>query len=73
MKFRDMMQSADLEILRSTLQDVPEFAFDVLQAFANFADAPLRGHCHSCGPNQIAETLQARCTTCGKRGISLTN
>ena len=54
MKFRDMMQSADLEILRATLQDVPEFAFDVLQLFVN---APLRGHCYFCGPNQSAEAL----------------
>ncbi|OBT40964.1 hypothetical protein VE00_09516 [Pseudogymnoascus sp. WSF 3629] len=54
MKFRDMMQSANLEILRATLQDVPEFAFDVLQLFVN---APLRGHCHSCDPNQSAEAL----------------
>jgi hypothetical protein len=68
MKFRDMMQSADLEILRATLQDVPEFAFDVLQLFAN---APLTGHCHSCGPNQSAEALQARCINCGKGGIRL--
>jgi hypothetical protein len=68
MKFRDMMQSADLEILRATLQDAPEFAFDVLQLFVN---APLRGHCHSCGPNQSAEALQARCINCGKGGIRL--
>ncbi|CZR63634.1 uncharacterized protein PAC_13531 [Phialocephala subalpina] len=68
--FRDMMRSDDLEILRATLEDVPEFAFDVLQLFAN---APLRGHCYSCGPNQTAEALQARCTKCGKGGISLTH
>jgi len=37
MKFRDMMQT-DLEILRATLLDIPEFAFDILQLFAN---APL--------------------------------
>ncbi|KAF8856918.1 hypothetical protein BDZ45DRAFT_653565 [Acephala macrosclerotiorum] len=66
-KFRDMMQGAGLEILRATLQDVPEFAFDVLQLFVN---APLRGHCYSCGPNQNAEPLQARCINCGKGGIS---
>jgi hypothetical protein len=68
--FRDIMQSADLENLRATLQDVPEFAFDVLQLFVN---APLTGHCISCGPNQSAEALQARCLKCGKGGISLTN
>lgn len=68
-KFRDMLQSADSEILRATLQDIPEFAFDVLQLFAN---APLTGRCHSCGPNQSAEALQARCINCGKGGISLT-
>ncbi|XMA13707.1 hypothetical protein WAI453_006498 [Rhynchosporium graminicola] len=54
-KFRDMTQNADLEILRAMLQDVPEFAFDVLQLFVN---APLRGRCSSCGPNQNAEALQ---------------
>lgn len=70
MKFRDMMQSTDLEILRATLQNVPEFAFDVFQLFVN---APLRGHCHSCGPNQSAEALQARCINCGKGGILLTH
>ena len=69
-KFRDIMQSADLEILRTTLQDIPEFAFDVLQLFVN---APLRGHCFSCGPNQNAEALQARCINCGKGGVSLTH
>ena len=68
-RIRDMMQSAGGEILRATLQDVPEFAFDILQLFAN---APLTGHCYSCGPNQGAEALQARCLKCGKGGISLT-
>ena len=63
-----MMQSPDLEMLRATLQDVPEFAFDVLQLFVN---APLTGRCYSCGPNQAAEALQARCIKCGKGGISL--
>jgi hypothetical protein len=63
-----MMQSPSLEILRATIQDVPEFAFDVLQLFVN---APLTGYCHSCGPNQAAEALQARCIQCGRGGISL--
>jgi hypothetical protein len=69
-RIRDMMQSANLESLRATLQVVPGFAFDVLQLFAN---APLTGHCYSCGPNQSAEALQARCMKCGKGGISLTH
>ena len=69
-KIRDIIQSTGVEILRATLQDVPEFAFDVLQLFAN---APLTGHCHSCGPNQGAEALQARCNNCGKGGILLTH
>jgi len=69
-KFRDMMQSADLGILRAMLQDVPEFVLDVLQLFVN---APLRGRCFSCGPNQNAEAHQARCLNCGKGGISLTH
>lgn len=68
-RLRDMMQSADLETLRATLQNVPEFAFDVIRLFVN---APLRGRCSSCGPNQNAEALQARCLNCGKGGISLT-
>lgn len=68
MKLRDITESGDLDILRATLQDVPEFAFDVLQLFVK---APLRGHCHSCGPNQSAEALQARCINCGKGGIRL--
>jgi hypothetical protein len=71
-EFRDMMQSPALDILRTTLEDVPEFAFDVLQSFVK---APLRGRCSStsCGPNQEAEALQARCKKCGKGGISLTH
>jgi hypothetical protein len=53
-KFRDIIQSADLEILRATLLDIPEFAFDVLRLFAN---ASLTGYCYSCGLNQSAEAL----------------
>ena len=68
--FRDIMQSIDIDILRSTLQDEPEFAFDVLQSFVN---APMLGRCSWCGPNQKAEACQARCTKCGKGGISLTH
>lgn len=67
-KLRDMLHSGDLELLRDTLRDVPEFAFDVLEVFVN---APLRGHCRSCGPNQGAEALQARCIKCGKVGLDL--
>lgn len=63
-----MLHSGDLELLRDTLRDVPEFTFDVLEVFVN---APLRGHCCSCGPNQGAEALQARCTKCGKGGVGL--
>lgn len=68
-EFRDIMQGRDLEILRTTLQDVPEFTFDVLQLFVN---APLSGRCSSCGPGQAAEALQARCIKCGKGGVLLT-
>jgi hypothetical protein len=64
------MQSPALDILRITLQDVPEFAFDVLQSFVN---APLRGRCSFCGPNQNAEAIQIRCKRCGKGGFSLTH
>lgn len=69
-RIRDIIQSTSLELLRVTLQDVPEFAFDILELFAS---APLTGHCHSCGPNQSAEALQARCINCGKGGIMLTH
>lgn len=68
-KFADMIKSADVEILRATLRDVPEFAFDVIQLFAN---APIRGHCFSCGSIQSAEALKARCLGC-KGGISITH
>jgi hypothetical protein len=67
---RDIIQNTDGELMRATLQAVPEFAFDILQLFAN---APLIGHCSSCGPNRSAEALQARCLMCGKGGISLTH
>jgi speckle-type POZ protein len=66
LKFRHIMQSPDLEILRATLQDEPEFAFDVLKSFVN---APLKGRCRNCGPNQNAEALEARCKKCGKGGV----
>lgn len=66
--FRDILHSPDLESMRTTILDLPEFAFDVLQLFAN---APLRGHCYSCGSMQAAEALQARCVKCRKGGISL--
>ncbi|TEY28519.1 hypothetical protein BOTCAL_1019g00010 [Botryotinia calthae] len=67
-KFRSMIQSDDPEILRATLQDVPDFAFDLLQLFIN---DPLRGHCSNCGSNKSAEVLQARCVGCGKGGVSM--
>lgn len=41
-KFRDMMQSPDQDMLRTTLQDTPDFAFDVLQQLAT----GLTGRCH---------------------------
>ena len=63
---RDMMQGTHIEILQATLWDVPDFAFDVLQLFAN---APLQGYCSSYSPNQSAEVLQARCINCGKGGL----
>jgi hypothetical protein len=53
-KFRNIMQSPDLDILRATLQEEPEFAFDVLQSFVN---APMMGWCSVCGPNQKAEAI----------------
>ncbi len=70
LKFRSIMQSPDLDIVRTTLQDEPEFAFDVLQSFVN---TPLKGHCHNCGPNQNTEAINARCNKCGKGGVSVTH
>ncbi|PMD15375.1 hypothetical protein NA56DRAFT_753909 [Hyaloscypha hepaticicola] len=69
-EFQNIMQSPDLDILRATLQEEPEFAFDVLQSFVK---APLRGYCSRCGPNQEAKALQACCKKCGKGGISVRN
>jgi len=49
------------------LEEVPEFGFDVLEIFL---DAPLRGDCRDCGPNQGATALQASCHRCRKGCIS---
>lgn len=67
-KFRNLMQTTELGTLRATLQDIPEFAFDVIQQFVN---APLRGNCSHCGPKKSPETTQARCAKCGKLGITI--
>lgn len=65
---QELSENANVNILRATLQNVPEFTFDLIQHFAN---NPLRGKCSSCGPNQPAEGIRARCHTCGKGGLSL--
>lgn len=64
--FRDIWNKADQSLLRTTLENVPEFTFDVLELFVK---SPLRGHCRTCGPQQSAEATQARCTKCSRPGI----
>lgn len=69
-RFREMLQGPKSDLLQDTILHVPEFALDILLVFVN---TPVRGRCYSCGPNQTAEVLQARCVKCGKGGISLTH
>ena len=64
--FRDMIQSADHEILRATLEDIRSSLSMYLSCLSTLL---LRGHCYSCGPNQSAKTHQARCLNCGKGGV----
>jgi hypothetical protein len=69
MNLREMMLGVEnLEILRATMHDVPEFTFDVLQLFAK---EPLRGCCPECRQTKSAEALQVRCNSCGKGGVSI--
>ena len=68
--FANMLQGPKSDLLQAAVRRIPEFALDVLLVFIN---APLRGYCSSCGPNQTAEALQARCVKCGKGGLSLTH
>ncbi|KAH7403063.1 BTB/POZ protein [Cadophora sp. MPI-SDFR-AT-0126] len=69
-KFRGMLQGSKSDLVQNALLQIPEFAVDVILVFVN---TPLRGRCYSCGPDQTAEALQARCVKCGKGGISLTD
>lgn len=69
-RFRGMLQGPKSDLVRCTVLEIPEFALDIILAFVN---TPLRGRCSSCGPDQVAEALQARCVKCGKGGISLTD
>jgi len=68
---KNMTQSVDnLRSLQATLQEIPDFAFEVLRLF--MID-PIRGRCSSCGPNNSGEVLQARCKRCGRGGLSTSN
>ncbi|KAH6692789.1 hypothetical protein BKA61DRAFT_499615, partial [Leptodontidium sp. MPI-SDFR-AT-0119] len=69
-RFRGMLQGPKSDLVQTALLQIPEFALDIILVFVN---TPLRGRCSSCGPDQIAEALQARCVKCGKGGISLTD
>jgi speckle-type POZ protein len=53
--------------LLEIIDEVPEYGFDVIETFA---EAPIRGKCFSCGPDQGADPLQARCRKCGRGGVS---
>ncbi|OBT61034.1 hypothetical protein VE03_09604 [Pseudogymnoascus sp. 23342-1-I1] len=53
--------------LKNAIKDTPEFGFDLLEAFIT---APLRGKCRNCGPDQPAESLQARCGRCKLGGTT---
>jgi hypothetical protein len=55
------------EMWRTVCDNVPEFAFDVLDSFMK---APLLGRCHKCGPGQVLQALQLSCLRCGKGGAS---
>ena len=67
-RFRGMLQGPKSDLVQTTVLQIPEFALDIILVFIN---TPLRGRCSSCGPDQSAEALQARCVKCGKGGISL--
>lgn len=69
-RFRGMLQGSKSDLVQTALQQIPDFAVDIILVFVN---TPLRGRCSACGPDQIAEALQARCVKCGKGGISLTD
>lgn len=49
------------------VSDVPEFACDLIEAFAC---VPVLGTCATCGPSQVADALSARCRRCRRGGIS---
>lgn len=51
--------------LREVIDQVPEYGFDVLEAFIK---APLRVDCRKCGPDKEAEALQVICRKCGRVG-----
>ncbi len=67
---RVLGRAIKLDDVRTTLMQiidqVPEYGFDILEAFVV---APLRGDCSICGPDQEADSLQARCRKCGRVGI----
>jgi hypothetical protein len=56
--------------LRVVISDVPEFGYDIVEAFVRI---PILGTCANCGSSQVADALQARCRKCRHGGISHLN
>lgn len=53
--------------LRQVICEVPEFGYDILEAFVL---SPILGDCQNCGRNQVADALQTRCRRCRRGGTS---
>lgn len=53
------------ELWKDVSLQAPLYSIDVVDSFLK---APLLGHCHSCGPDQVVDALQLRCRRCGKGG-----
>jgi hypothetical protein len=51
--------------LREVIDQVPEYGFDILEAFIK---APLMGECRTCGPDRGVDAQQTRCQNCGRTG-----
>ena len=53
--------------LRQVICEIPEFGYDILEAFII---SPILGNCQNCGSTQVADALQTRCRRCGRGGTS---
>lgn len=63
---KDITESEVLyETWKHVCLSVPLFAFDLIQSFSA---SPVLGKCYDCGPMQKLESLQLRCSRCGKGG-----